>query len=88
MVNAFTDRVTVHASKENFEKIASRSLKDIFGEPCASSIIFHLGGSKILQDPKAFEAKIESIFGVGADTILNHILKDIENPRRSRRHRA
>jgi hypothetical protein len=88
MVNDFTDRVTVHATKEDFEKIASKSLKDLFGEPCASSIIFHLGGSKVLQEPKTFETKIESIFGVGADIILNHVLNNIENPRRSRKRRT
>ncbi|MDD1775912.1 MAG: hypothetical protein LUP94_00995 [Candidatus Methanomethylicus sp.] len=88
MVSDFSGRVIAHATKQNFEKIASRSLKDIFGEPCASSIIYHLGGSEVLQEPRAFETKIESIFGVGADLILDHILNEVENPKKTRRRRV
>ena len=87
MVTDFAGRVIAHATKQNFEKIASKSLKDIFGEPCASSIIYHMGGSEILQEPRAFEAKIEAIFGVGADIILTHVLNAVENPRKTRRRR-
>jgi hypothetical protein len=87
MVNDFAGRVMAHTTKQSFEKIASKSLKDIFGEPCASSIIYHMGGSEVLQEPRSFETKIEAIFGVGADIILTHVLNAVENPRKTRRRR-
>lgn len=82
MVNDFAARVLARLGKDEFEKVASKRIRDIFGEPCASSIIYHLGGTSAFKDPSLFETKIQAMFGIGADLILTKILDDVEKPKK------
>jgi hypothetical protein len=84
-VSDFVERASQCADKDELEKSVTGSLKDLFGEPAASSIIYHLGGSNVLRDPKSLKAQIDAIFGIGANIILAQILKDLEAPYRPRR---
>lgn len=82
MVNDFAARVLARLNKDEFEKVASKHIKDIFGEPCASSIMYHLGDPSVFKDPSLFETKIQAMFGIGADLILTKILDDVEKPKK------
>ncbi len=81
----FVERASQCADDEELERSVTESLKDLFGEPAASSIIYHLGGSHVLREPKALKAKIDAVFGIGANIILSKILQDLEAPFKSRR---
>lgn len=81
----FVESAIKFTDKDEFEKSVTGSLKDLFGEPTASSIIYHLGGSSVLRDPKSLKAQIEAIFGIGANIILAQIIRDLEAPYKTRR---
>ena len=82
MESNFVERAALYSAKEDFEKVVRACLNDIFGETCASSIIFHMGGPSVLRQPKEFEEKIKDVFGIGADLILSYVLKHLENPKK------
>ena len=56
----FVERASQYANKVELERFVARSLRDIFGEPTASSIIYNLGGSDVLRDPRALKSKMEN----------------------------
>lgn len=82
MATDFSSRAMLYLHSENFEKVVRSALKDIFGEPLASSVIYNIGGTESIMDPSTFEKKIRLVFGPGADLILDYVLKKFENPRK------
>lgn len=82
MASEFVAKATVYLHNKNFEGIVSSALKDIFGEPLASSVIFQIGGTESIMDPSIFEKKIRLVFGPGAELILDYVVKKLENPRK------
>ncbi|MDI9644648.1 MAG: hypothetical protein QFX35_05460 [Candidatus Verstraetearchaeota archaeon] len=82
MVTEFQSKAEAYVHSGDFEKVAKMALKDIFGEPLSSSVIYHLGGTGAMTDPSEFEKKIRMIFGPGAEMILGYVVKKLENPRK------
>lgn len=62
-----------------FFEVVKQTLKDILGDSAASATIYHLGGDKTLQDPKAFEKRLKALFGLGAETIMKAIQKNLQS---------
>ncbi len=81
----FVERASQYANKVELERFVTRSLRDIFGEPAASSIIYNLGGSDVLRDPKTLKSKMEAVFGIGANLILLQILRNLESSSKLRK---
>ncbi|MEN3015855.1 MAG: hypothetical protein ABC585_02490 [Candidatus Methanosuratincola petrocarbonis] len=82
MATEFASRAIVYLHNKDFEGIVRNALKDIFGEPLASSVIFQIGGTESIMDPSLFEKKIRLVFGPGADLILDYVVKKLENPKK------
>jgi len=82
MATEFASRATKYRHNKEYEGIVRNALKDIFGEPLASSVVFHIGGTESIMDPSLFEKKIRLVFGPGADLILDYVAKKLENPRK------
>ncbi len=78
----FASRASVYLRDKDFDLIVRNALKDIFGEPLASSVIFQIGGKESIMEPSIFEKKIRLVFGPGADLILGYVIKKLENPRK------
>lgn len=81
-VSDFVSRAEPYLHSGEFEKVAKMALKDIFGDPLSSTVIFHLGGTEAMTNPSEFEKKLRAIFGPGADMILEYLIKKLENPRK------
>lgn len=82
METEFVSRVAAYVQNRKFEAAVRSALKDIFGEPLASAVIFQIGGTDSIMDPFLFEKKIHLVFGPGADLILGYVIKKLENPRK------
>ncbi|MEJ5292391.1 MAG: hypothetical protein WHS82_02245 [Candidatus Methanosuratincola sp.] len=82
MATEFASRAAKYRHNKEYEGIVRNALKDIFGEPLASSVVFHIGGTESIMDPSLFEKKIRLVFGPGADLILDYVAKKLENPRK------
>ncbi len=80
MTERFADRVARLASKVDCAEAVKQSLNQVLGESAASSTIYYLGGAKALREPKIFEEKLRVMFGMGAEIIMKHILKNLETP--------
>ena len=78
MTENFQDAVTRLALKSAFAEVAERSLKEVIGESGTSAFLYHMGGSEILQDPNKLENGLKTIFGPGAEPIMEYILKNME----------
>jgi len=62
----------------DFAKLAKSCMNELLGESISLAIVYHLGGSDVLHNPKVFESKLQNTFGPGADTILNYIYRNLE----------
>jgi len=78
VIEDFQDAVAGLALESAFAEVAEQSLKDLIGESGTSAFLYHMGGSEILQDPKDLENGLRTIFGIGAEAILEHILENME----------
>lgn len=69
--------------RDDFVSIVKDSLNSLLGESTAKTTIFYLGGEESLKDPKKLEANLRSLFDVGAERVLDEILKNMERLRSS-----
>ena len=74
---SFTKVVLATAKEFDFGDLALQCLKELLGEPCTFSLIYYIGKAT-LQDPQVFENGLRSIFGEGAEPLLNYILLKLE----------
>ncbi len=80
MARGFRDEAAKLALEASFPEVAEQSMKEILGESGTSAFIYHMGGSGILRNPEHLETGIRTIFGPGAEAILEHILENMKKP--------
>lgn len=73
----FADKIEHLAHKPHFVDNLKQILQQFLGRSSATAVIYHIGGDVTLQDPEVFEEKMRAFFGIGAETIFQHILKNI-----------
>lgn len=64
-------------SGDLLKEIVSTTLKDVLGESPAEALIFHLGESSTLHDPRDFSKNLERVIGPGAVVIEKLIVKSL-----------
>ena len=69
----------IQGKKANFVDIVRESMKSVLGNTGTQAAIYHLGGEAAMQDPTKFVDNLKSVFDVGAETILQEILKNLES---------
>lgn len=74
----FVDEAARFTSKVSFAEVAEQSLREIFGESPTAAVLYHVGGVGSLRDPEVLEERLKAIFGVGAEMLLNCILKNLD----------
>lgn len=79
MAEGFADRVERLVSKAEFAEAVKQVMGDVLGETGAKAAIYHLGGEKVLREPRLFERRLREVFGAGAEIILEHIVRKLES---------
>lgn len=74
----------IKTRKADFVEVVKQSLNSLLGESATQSTIYHLGGEEALRDPDVFEEKLRSLFNIGAESILKHILLNLEKSEKAK----
>jgi len=64
--------------QNRFPETVYRCMVAIVGETATKVYIYHLGGEKVLSEPKIFAESLLNLLGYGGEIMLNFITKEIE----------
>mgnify|MGYP001094057410 CR=1 FL=1 len=78
-VKRFVKIATELIPQNRFPETVYRCMVAIVGETATKIYIYHLGGEKVLSEPKIFAESLLKLLGYGGEILLNFIVKEMEN---------
>jgi hypothetical protein len=78
VVERFVKIATELIPQNRFPETVYRCMVAIVGETATKVYIYHLGGEKVLSEPKIFAESLLNLLGYGGEIMLNFITKEIE----------
>jgi len=78
VVERFVKIATELIPQNRFPETVYRCMVAIIGETATKVYIYHLGGEKVLSEPKIFAESLLNLLGYGGEIMLNFITKEIE----------
>jgi len=78
VVKRFVKIATELTPRDMFPEEVRRCMRALVGETATKVYIYHLGGEKVLSEPKTFAERVLNLLGYGGEVLLNFIIKEIE----------
>ena len=79
MAEDLVNELNCHSREVGYVQKVKSALSELFGKTSAFTIVYHLGGDEVLQEPETFVERLNAVLGKpGTELLLRHILDKIQ----------
>jgi hypothetical protein len=79
MAEDLVNELNCHSKEMGYVQKVKSALSELFGKTSAFTIMYHVGGDEVLQEPEIFVERLNTLLGKpGTELILRHILSKIQ----------
>jgi len=79
MAEDLVNELNCHSREVDYVQKVKSALSELFGKTSAFTIVYHVGGDEVLQEPETFVERLNALLGKpGTELILRHILNRIQ----------